>query len=62
MIGFLKDIFNNFNLFDLFFFVVLLYSVIQCFLKGFFLSLISIVYYTYNRFYRKDLYKKETLI
>ena len=41
MIGFLKDIFNNFNLFDLFFFVVLLYSVIQCFLKGFFLSLIS---------------------
>ena len=41
MIEFFKDIFNNFNLFDLFFFVVLIYCVIQCFLKGFFLSLIS---------------------
>jgi membrane protein required for colicin V production len=34
-------IFENLNLFDLFFSIILLYSVIQCFLKGFSLSLIS---------------------
>ena len=34
-------IFDNFNFFDLFFLLILLYSVIQCFLKGFSLSLIS---------------------
>ena len=34
-------IFENINLFDLFFSIILLYSVIQCFLKGFSLSLIS---------------------
>ena len=38
----LKDIiFGSLNLFDLFFFIILFYSVIQCFLKGFSLSLIS---------------------
>ncbi|MDC1092661.1 CvpA family protein [Pelagibacteraceae bacterium] len=38
----LKDIiFSSLNLFDLFFFIILFYSVIQCFLKGFSLSLIS---------------------
>jgi membrane protein required for colicin V production len=37
----LINIFNNLNLFDLFFFIVLFYSVIQCFLKGFSLSIIS---------------------
>ena len=34
-------IFENINLFDLFVSIILLYSVIQCFLKGFSLSLIS---------------------
>ena len=34
-------IFDGLNLFDLFFFIILFYSVIQCFLKGFSLSLIS---------------------
>ena len=34
------DIFKNLNLFDLIFILVLLYNVIQCFLKGFSLSLI----------------------
>ena len=37
----LIEIFNKLNFFDLFFFIVLSYSVIQCFLKGFSLSLIS---------------------
>ena len=32
---------NNINLFDVFFFVILFYSVVQCFLKGFSLSFIS---------------------
>jgi membrane protein required for colicin V production len=36
-----KDFLNSFGLFDLFFLIVLIYFVIQCFLKGFSLSLIS---------------------
>tara|TARA_B100000767_G_C19727107_1_gene519974 strand:+ start:609 stop:1154 length:546 start_codon:yes stop_codon:yes gene_type:complete len=36
-----NNIFSNLNLLDLFFSLILLYSVIQCFLKGFSLSLIS---------------------
>ena len=39
--GFFEDIFNFFNLFDLFFLIVFLYNIINCFLKGFSLSLIS---------------------
>ena len=38
---FFELILNSFNLFDLFFSIILLYSVVQCFLKGFSLSLIS---------------------
>ena len=42
MIGnFFENVLNNFNLFDLFFTIILFYSVVQCFLKGFSLSLIS---------------------
>jgi membrane protein required for colicin V production len=42
MIGnFFDHIFNNLNLFDLFFSIILIYCVVQCFLKGFSLSLIS---------------------
>ena len=36
-----QNILNYLNLFDLFFSIILLYSVVQCFLKGFSLSLIS---------------------
>ena len=36
----LIDTFKNLNLFDLIFILILLYNVIQCFLKGFSLSLI----------------------
>tara|TARA_B110000240_G_C13060255_1_gene267182 strand:+ start:83 stop:376 length:294 start_codon:yes stop_codon:yes gene_type:complete len=37
----INSIFGSLNLFDLFFSLILLYSVIQCFLKGFSLSLMS---------------------
>tara|TARA_B100001057_G_scaffold106797_1_gene104441 strand:- start:230 stop:778 length:549 start_codon:yes stop_codon:yes gene_type:complete len=36
-----KNFFNNLNFFDVFFLVILFYCVVQCFLKGFSLSLIS---------------------
>ena len=41
MTNFFENLLNNINLFDLIFFVVLIYSVTQCFLKGFSLSLLS---------------------
>ena len=37
----LKNFFNNVNLLDVFFFIILTYNVVQCFFKGFSLSLIS---------------------
>ena len=40
--------FNSLNLFDLFFCIILLYSVIQCFLKGFSLSLISFMKWIFS--------------
>ena len=36
-----NSFFSNLNLFDLFFLLILLYNIVQCFLKGFSLSLIS---------------------
>ena len=39
--SFFERVFNSFNVFDLFFLIIFLYSIIQCFLKGFSLSLIS---------------------
>jgi len=41
MIDFLEKFINNINLLDIFFIIILSYCVIQCFLKGFSLSLIS---------------------
>ena len=42
MISDLSNFFlNSLNFFDLFFFVIMIYSIIQCFLKGFSLSFIS---------------------
>ena len=37
----LNNFFDNFNLFDIIFSIILTYNIIQCFLKGFSLSLIS---------------------
>ena len=43
------DIFlNSLNLFNFFFYIILLYSVIQCFLKGFSLSLISFMKWIFS--------------
>ena len=41
MSDFLEDLINFINLFDIFFLAILIYNVIQCFIKGFSLSLIS---------------------
>ena len=41
MSGFVNDIYSALNFFDLFFALVLFYNVVQCFLKGSSLSLIS---------------------
>ena len=41
MSNFIEGITNNLNLFDLFVAIIFIYCVIQCFLKGFSLSLIS---------------------
>ena len=38
---FFKNFFNNFNLFDVIVFLIFIYCIIQCFIKGFSLSLIS---------------------
>ncbi len=38
---FINDYFDSLNLFDITFIIILIYNVIQCFLKGFSLSLIS---------------------
>tara|TARA_B100001063_G_C16736430_1_gene542290 strand:- start:316 stop:861 length:546 start_codon:yes stop_codon:yes gene_type:complete len=44
----IKNSLDNFNLFDLFFFLILFYCVIQCFLKGFSLSLISFMKWVFS--------------
>ena len=41
IVNYLEQFINTINLFDVFFSVILIYSIIQCFLKGFSLSLIS---------------------
>ena len=41
MTDLLKDLIDGINLLDIFFSLILIYNVIQCFLKGFSLSLIS---------------------
>ena len=39
--SFFENVINEVNYFDIFFFIILFYCVIQCFIKGFSLSLIS---------------------
>ncbi len=41
MSGFLENIFDNINVFDIFVLLIFTYCVVQCFFKGFSLSLIS---------------------
>ncbi len=40
-LNFVEDFMNNLNIFDIIFFTILIYCIVQCFLKGFTLSLIS---------------------
>ena len=48
MSSFFEYILDNFNLFDLFFLIIMSYSIIQCFLKGFSLSLISFMKWVFS--------------
>jgi len=48
MIDSLLDKFNSYNLFDIFFLIILVYFTIQCFLKGFSLSLISFMKWVFS--------------
>ncbi len=41
MIDFFENLINDLNIFDLSFFIIIIYFVVQCFLKGFTMSLIS---------------------
>ena len=41
IINFLKNLLENLNFFDLFVFLIFIFFIVQCFLKGFSLSLIS---------------------
>ena len=41
MVNIFENFFNVINLFDLIFIVILIYNILQCFIKGFSLSLIS---------------------
>ena len=41
MVNIFEDFFNFLNFFDLIFIVILIYNIVQCFIKGFSLSLIS---------------------
>ena len=41
MSDFFESLLNNINLFDIFVLIIFIYCIVQCFLKGFSLSLIS---------------------
>ena len=41
IVDFFENLLNKINLFDIFFFLILIYNIMQCFIKGFSLSLIS---------------------
>ena len=45
---FFKDLFISINIFDLLFLIILIYFVIQCFLKGFSLSIISFMKWVFS--------------
>ena len=48
MINEILEFFKNINLFDTIVFLILTYNVIQCFLKGFSLSLISFMKWIFS--------------
>ena len=48
IVNYLEQFVNTINLFDVFFSIILSYSIIQCFLKGFSLSLISFMKWVFS--------------
>ena len=48
IVDFLKNFIININLLDFFFFIILIYSVTQCFIKGFSLSVISFMKWIFS--------------
>ena len=48
MIDLIQNFLNQINLFDFFFIIILTYNVLQCFLKGFSLSLISFMKWIFS--------------
>ena len=48
MINVLKDFINNINFLDIIFLIILINTIIQCFLKGFTLSLISFMKWVFS--------------
>ena len=48
MADILKNFFDNINLLDIFFIIILTYNITQCFLKGFSLSLISFMKWVFS--------------
>ena len=48
MSNFFDSILNNINLFDIFVTLILIYCIVQCFLKGFSLSLISFMKWVFS--------------
>ena len=48
IVNYLEQFVNTINLFDVFFSIILIYSIIQCFLKGFSLSLISFMKWVFS--------------
>tara|TARA_B100000575_G_C23125976_1_gene652358 strand:- start:1735 stop:2280 length:546 start_codon:yes stop_codon:yes gene_type:complete len=48
MTDFIKNFIDSVNLLDFFFLIVLIYNVLQCFLKGFSLSLISFMKWVFS--------------
>ena len=48
IVNYLEQFINTINLFDVFFLIILIYSTIQCFLKGFSLSLISFMKWIFS--------------
>ena len=47
-LSFFENFFENIVLFDIFFLVIMIYCVVQCFLKGFSLSLISFMKWVFS--------------
>ena len=46
--NFIEQFFNSLNFFDIIFFIIMTYSIVQCFLKGFSLSFISFMKWIFS--------------